>query len=111
MNIYDTANNLAAEIRSSNEYKDYKKYKEEINSNPELKNKLKEFEKARYDVQISSMQGQKPDDKQLKNMQEIYIELLTHDVAKKYFDAELKFNVVIADVNRIIGEVVKEVFE
>ena len=31
MNIYDTANRLASEIRESNEYKDYKKAKRRNN--------------------------------------------------------------------------------
>ena len=52
MNVYDTANKLAQEIRSSEEYKQYKATKEKINSNPEMKKKIEDFEKLRYDVQV-----------------------------------------------------------
>ena len=57
MNIYDTANRLASEIRESNEYKDYKKAKEEITSNPETKSKVNDFEQLRYEVQLLDYQG------------------------------------------------------
>ncbi len=56
MNIYDTANRLASEIRESNEYKDYKKAKEEITSNPETKSKVNDFEKLRYELQLLDYQ-------------------------------------------------------
>ena len=56
MNIYDTANQLAQEIRQSEEYVTYKMAKEAINLNYELKSKIDEFEKARYDAQIVALQ-------------------------------------------------------
>jgi len=40
MNIYDTANKLASEIKQSEEYIEYKKVKEELNSLPEIKEKI-----------------------------------------------------------------------
>ena len=41
MNVYDTANKLAQEIKESQEYKEYKSMKDEIMTNPELKRKKK----------------------------------------------------------------------
>ena len=108
MNIYDTANRLASEIKQSEEYTNYKMAKELINLKPELKQKIDEFEKARYEAQISSMQTGKQDDEKVKKMQELYVELIQIEEVKKYFDAELKFNVILADVNKIIGETVKD---
>ena len=40
MNVYDTANQLAEEIKQSEEYVTYKMAKEAINLNFELKNKI-----------------------------------------------------------------------
>lgn len=111
MNIYDTANRLASEIKNSEEYINYKMAKETIKLKPELQEKIKEFEKARYDAQISAIQTGKDDEEKVKMMQELYINLIAIDEVKKYFDAEIKFNVVLADVNKIIGEAVKDVLE
>ena len=109
MNIYDTANRLASEIKNSEEYINYKMAKETIKLKPELQEKIKEFEKARYDAQISAIQTGKDDEEKVKKMQELYINLIAIDEVKKYFDAEIKFNVVLADVNKIIAESVKDV--
>lgn len=111
MNIYDTANRLASEIKQSEEYQNYKMAKQAIDLNPDMKEKIKQFEMARYDAQITSIQTGKEDEEKMKKMQDLYIELIEIDEAKKYFDAEVKFNVLIADINKIIGEAVRDIME
>ena len=108
MQVYDTANRLASEIKESEEYVNFKMAKQAINLNIDLKKKLDEFEKARYDQQLEMLQTGKQDNEKMKKVQEIYTELMEQEEAKKYFDAELKFNVLIGDVNRIIAESVKD---
>lgn len=109
MNVYDTANRLASEIKQSEEYTNYKMAKQALDLNIDLKEKMVEFEKARYEVQLEMMQTGKNNDEKYKKMQELYAELIKDEEAKKFFDAETKFNVVIADVNKIIGEAVRDV--
>lgn len=111
MNVYDTANKLAKEIKESEEYNNYKKAKEIINSDSELKNKIQEFEKSRYETQIIALQTGKDDEEKMKHVQELYGELIKNKNATNFFDAEMKFNILIADVNKIIGEVVRDVME
>lgn len=111
MNIYDTANKLAYEIKNSEEYKEYKKLKEEVNKNIELKEKLDNFEKERYDIQIATIQGREQDKEKAVDIQKLYIELIQNETMKKYFDAELKFNVILADINKIIGEAVQDLIK
>ena len=88
MKIYDDAHKLAKQIRESKEYREYKELKENIESNP-----------------VKS--GNATEAKQM--LQEKYAELLKDEEIKKYFDAEIQFNVMIADVNRIIAEAIKDV--
>ena len=111
MNVYDTTNRLAQEIKDSEEYKNYKKYKELVKSNQEVNEQIKKFETLRYEVQISAMQGLENNKDKEKELQELYASLLAKKNVKEYFDAEFKFNVLIADVNKIIGEAIKEVIE
>lgn len=107
MSVYDTANQLAQEIKQSEEYMTYKMAKEAINLNFELKSKIDEFEKARYEAQVIALQTGKNDETKMKHMQELYGELIQNEEASKYFDAEVKFDVLVADVNKIIGEAVQ----
>ena len=56
MNVYDTANKLATEIKQSEEYINYKMAREALALNPDLKKKIGEFEVARYDAQLTQIQ-------------------------------------------------------
>ena len=111
MNIYDTANNLAAEIRKSEEYNNYKMAKEAIALNSSLKDRIKQFDTLRYEVQLTAMQTGKNDEEKYKKMQDLYAELIANPDAKNYFEAETKFNIVIADINKIIGEAIRDVMQ
>ena len=109
MNVYDTANRLASEIKSSEEYKQYKEAKQKIDNNPDLKQKIDEFEKLRYDVQVLAIQGKEAGEEKNKKLQEMYTMLIGEKEIKEYFDLEVKFKVMIADVNKIIAESVQDV--
>ena len=109
MNVYDTANRLAYEIKNSDEYLGYKKIREEVNANIELKEKIEKFEKLRYDIQLQSIKGGEQNNQEAEEMQKLYAELIQNEKVKQYFDYELKFNVLLADVNKIIAESVKDI--
>lgn len=109
MNVYDTVNKLATEIKESEEYINFKTAKQAINLNQEYKIKIAEFEKARYEEQINSIQNGKSDTNKMMEIQNLYTELIEIPEIKKYFDAEFKFNILLGDVNKIISEAVKDV--
>lgn len=109
MNVYDTVNQLAKEIKESEEYLEYKKMKDIVKEKTELKEKLESFEKCRYETQISTMKGEEPEKEQVENLQKIYLELIQNDITKKYLDAELKFNTMLSDINKILGKAVQDI--
>ncbi len=108
MKIYDTANKLANEIKKSQEYLQYKEMKEVVSNNEYLKSQVDEFEKNRYLTQISKMQGEDLKEKNIQ-LEEMYKELIQNEQIKDYFEKEVKFNMLLADVNKIIAESVKDV--
>ena len=109
MNVYDEVNNLARAIRESKEYLEYKEIKASLFVDPELKKQVDEFEKIRYEEQLLALQGEKQSDEKMKKLQELYEILVKNPQIKDYFDKEVRFNVMIADVNKIIGESIKDV--
>ena len=74
-----------------------------------MKKKVDEFEKLRYNTQVLTMQGEKNNEEKVKKLQEMYSILVADADIKKYFDMEVRFNVMLADINKIIGEAVKDV--
>ena len=75
----------------------------------ELKTKVDEFEKIRYEEQLLAMQGEQQSAEKMKKLQELYEILVQNPNIKEYFEKEVRFNVMIADVNKIIGEAIKDV--
>ena len=111
MNIYDTANRLAQELKQSEEYVNYKMAKETLSLKPDLKKKVEEFEVARYEAQITAKHTGKSDEEKTKKMQELYLELIENEDAKRFFETETKFNLILSDVNKIIGDAVIDVLK
>lgn len=109
MNIYDTANKLASEIKQSEEYMEYKKVKEELLNLPEISEKIKKFETARQEMQRLMIKGGTPVEEKATEIQNLYAELIQNETAKKYFDLEIRFSVMITDINKIISEAIKDV--
>lgn len=108
MYVYDQANILAKTIKESKEYLEYKKAKEELKNNPEMKQKVDEFEKIRYEVQVASFQGAEQDEEKQIKLQQMYQILMQDTKIKEFFDVEVRFNIMLADVNKIISESVKD---
>ena len=44
-------------------------------------------------------------------MQQLYVELFENSDAARFFEAETKFNIVLSDVNKIIGDAIKDVLK
>lgn len=111
MNVYDTANRLASEIKESEEYVNYKMAKQALSLNSELKSKIENFDKLRYELQLEMMQTGKNNEEKNVQLQKEYADLVENPDAKKFFETETKFNILIADVNKIIGEAIRDVMQ
>jgi len=108
MYVYDAANALSKAISESPEYAEYKVAKENIESMPEMKEKLEEFNKLKYEIQVLTFQGEKQNEEKMKKLQGLYEILTANEKIKEYFDVEVRFNIMLADVNKIISESVKD---
>lgn len=109
MLVYDKAYELSRAIKESKEYLEYKELKSKIFLNKELKEKIEEFEKIRYEVQILTVKGNEQNPEKMQKLQELYKILIDNKEVKEFFDKEVIFNVMLADVNKIIAEAVKDV--
>lgn len=109
MYVYDKANELAKSIKESKEYLEYKELKRVIREDLKLKEQVDEFEKIRYEEQLLAVQGEKTSEEKMRKLQELYTILVKEPKVKEFFDVEVRFNLMIADVNKIIGEAIKDV--
>jgi len=107
--VMDNANILANSIRESKEYLEYKEIKAKIFSDADLKKLVEEFEKIRYEEQLLELQGEKQSVEKMQKLQELYNVLVQDNDVKDFFEKEVKFNLLIADVNKTIGDSIKDV--
>ena len=113
MEIYDTANKLADEIKKSIQFKNLKQSKEKLLSIPEKKDLIDDFEKLKKEVQVMELKRKDnqeidEEDKKIK-LAKLYNVLMDNKDIKEYFDNEIAFNQLMYDVNKIIGDAIKEV--
>ena len=113
MEIYDTANRLAEEIRNSEQYKKLKESKEKLFADQTKKKLIEEFEKLKQEVQIMEIRRQNneeidEEDKKVK-VAKLYNVLIENKDIKEYFDFEIEFSKMMSDINKIIGDAIKEV--
>ena len=113
MEIYDTANKLSQEIKKSEQFILLKKAKDELFSNPEKRKMIEEFEQLKQEVQIMEVKRENnleidEEEKKVK-LAKLYNVLIENKEIKEYFDYEIAFNKLMYDVNKIIGDAIKEV--
>lgn len=109
MNVYDSVNNLAKDIKESEEYLNYKNAKQAIGVMPEYHKKIAEFERLRYEEQLETIKTGKKDNEKIEVIQQLYKEMIEIPEIQQYFDAQLKFNILLGDVNKAISQAVQDV--
>lgn len=113
MEIYDTANKLAEEIKKSKQYLNLKKSKELLMADSEKKQMIIEFENLKREVQLMEIQKQKnepiDEEKKKEKLVMMYNVLIENKDIKEYFDYEIAFNQMMVDINKIIGNSIKDI--
>lgn len=113
MLVYDAANQLAEDLKKSEVYTKYKEIKEKLFADPEKKKQIEEFEALKQQIQLMELRRQNneeiDEEDKTKKMSEMYNVLVQNQDIKEYFDCEIAFSKLMYDVNKIIGEAVKDV--
>ncbi|MBE5759157.1 MAG: YlbF family regulator [Clostridiales bacterium] len=104
MYVYDRANALAQDIKQSPEYKEYKALKDELYENATTKDLLKQYKKLQFEAQTQYMSGQQPSAELMDKIKKLNDVLVFNPKVNEFFIAEYKFNTLISDVYKIIGD-------
>jgi len=104
MYIYDRVNLLAQDIRACEEFKNYKSTKDALNEDETAKQLVKQYKKLQFEAQAMVMSGKQPDQDVMQQLQKLGELLSFNPKAAAFFEAEYKFNALIADLYKIIGQ-------
>lgn len=104
-NVYDAAHTLAHAIKDSEEFKKFRELEAEVKDNESLKAMVEDFQKRQLELQAAQLQGIQPDEEKMNKLQELFGVLSKDPKAAEYFQAEMRFNQLMTDVSKILGDV------
>lgn len=109
MNVYDCANELAKALKDSREFKALKEAKEVLAKDPEAMKMANEFMALNVELGVAKYQGQEPDKEKSEKANKLLGILQLNRDAVEYLQAMMRFEMLMNDINKSIGDVVKQV--
>jgi len=104
-NVYDAAHTLAHAIKDSEEFKMFRELEGQVKDNESLKTMVEDFQKRQLELQGLQLQGIQPDEEKITKLQELFAVLSKDPKAAEFFQAEMRFNQLMTDVSKILGDV------
>lgn len=104
MNVYDEAHSLAKAIKESNEFKEFDRLRQAVDTDKESADMLKEMQELQMQLQAAQLAGQEPDKELFSRFQSLSTMVATKPLAAQYLQAQGAFMVMMNDVFAIIGD-------
>ena len=111
MNFYDKIHELVKCLKTTEEDKEYINLKQQLSSNPDLAERVRAFKIKQREQQMKYMSGQALDEATRKIMEEEYKNIISEELGYKFFQAEIKLDVMLADMQKILAEGMKDIVE
>lgn len=102
MSVYDTANRLAKEIKSSEEYESYQKIREKILDNDSTKKMLKDYMKLQMKFQSRKMSGEDLSEEEQQELDRLKNLVDINSDVKKYLQSEYQMSQMLNDLQNIL---------
>ena len=111
MNFYDKIHALVRDLKDTPEYTNYMALKERVKADSELSEKIKKFRERQREEQMKHISGTAMDEAVKKELQQEYSLIIQSPLAVEFFQAEIKLDVLLADMQKILGEGLQDVIE
>lgn len=111
MNFYDNINNLVTSFKETEEYLNYKELKEKLKQDENTYKMLKDFKDKQNEVQIAYINGQDITKEKQEEMENLYSIVIQNDDCRKILECEMKINVILADLQKAMGEAIEEIIK
>lgn len=110
MIAYDKAHELAKSLSQSDEYKVFRKAKNNLEQNQENVQMLQDFRRKQLEIQMAHISGEEIDEEYIKQTEKLYELLSMNPSINEYLNAEYRLSRMMSDVQKIIGDAVSEWF-
>lgn len=107
MNPYDQAHRLAKALKNSSQYQDYRRARGKVVNNPRVLEMIKDLHQKQFALQSKALMGKELTEEEKSRLNKLQEIVLMHDTAREYLEAEHQMIVLLADIQKIIGEAVE----
>lgn len=108
MSVYDVATTLAGEIKNSKEYKEFKKYMNEIKKDKDAEKILKEYKSTQLEIQKYLIQNRSVDKTSKAKMDSIQSAIGRSRKLQRYLVCEKRFTGMMDNINKIIAQYIEQ---
>jgi cell fate (sporulation/competence/biofilm development) regulator YlbF (YheA/YmcA/DUF963 family) len=110
INIYDSVNQVQADIRETEQFKALSAAFQAVQADAQASGTFKRFQAAQADINATMQSGQEPSEDQVKAWQEIAGEMEGIEVLKSLMQAEQAMNALLIEVNDIITKPISDMY-
>ena len=111
MNVYDEMNNLCKAIKESHEFKLVQEAKAKLKTDKTAEDMVKDFLSKKQALEIQQYQGKEPSKEDIANVEKIYDVIKLNPLAADYVQNYVRFQMMIADISKALGDTIKEAVE
>ena len=104
MNIYDSANALANELRQCEEVREYARLKEAAEADETNRKLIEERRRLQVKLQLQTAGGGQPDPEEMQRFQQIMSLLYMNNDVQAYMLAEVRLQKLMADLFKTITD-------
>lgn len=110
INIYDTINQLQADVRETAQYKTLRDAFEAVQADAVASETFTRFSQAQAEINATMQSGQEPAQEQVSNWQAIAAEMDGIDALKALMAAEQAMNSLLTEINDIVTKPIAELY-
>jgi len=85
--------------------------KKKIKKDEKYSKMLKEFKEKQTKMQMGYIESGKMDELMQRDLENTYSLLIQSEIVRTFLEAEIRLNVLLADMQKIIGEGLKDIVE
>lgn len=108
MSAYETAQQLAQEIKDSEEYRGFIGAKEKVISDMQQYKMIRDFQLKQFEIQQAQLFQLDISEEKQQELERLYSLLSLNPVAREYLEAEFRISRLVNDVQKIIGEAIHD---
>lgn len=111
MNVYDEMNNLCKAMKESREFSMMKEARIKLATDKTAEPLVKDFLKQKQDLEIIQYSGKQTEKADIEKVQKLYEVLQLNPVAAEYLQTYIRFQMMVGDISKSIGDTIKEAVE